>query len=164
MPSPTWLVVLTYGCLPSFLPTCLRCIALRLQFSYSDLVVSPTVAADPCAESVVTVLVTNIGTTHSGAEIAQLYIQPSSSSSGVVQPKLIGFGKTPVLAPGASSPLSFIVTAEHRSVVSDYDHTQVVEPGTWELAVGGAQPGQGQTLRAKITNQGRGPLNKCVPM
>jgi beta-glucosidase len=143
---------------------------LRLQFSYSDLVVSPTVAADPCAESVVTVLVTNIGTTHSGAEVAQLYIQPSSSSSssssssGVVQPKLIGFGKTPVLAPGASSPLSFIVTAEHRSVVSDYDHTQVVEPGSWELAVGGAQPGQGQTLRAKITNQGRGPLNKCVPM
>ena len=155
--------------LPSCLPTCLRCIALRLQFSYSDLVVSPTVAADPCAESVVTVLVTNIGTTHSGAEVAQLYIQPSSSSSsssssGVVQPKLIGFGKTPVLAPGASSPLSFIVTAEHRSVVSDYDHTQVVEPGSWELAVGGAQPGQGQTLRAKITNQGRGPLNKCVPM
>lgn len=102
---------------------------------------------------------------YSGAEIAQLYIKRSHTgvNDATINPKLIAFGKTPLLAPGASAPLSFIVTAEHRSVVMDYDHTQAVEPGSWELAVGGAQPGQGQTLRGTIKNDGKGPLKKCVP-
>jgi len=126
------------------------------NFTYSDLIISPEKAADPCAESVVTVvstqatrqresrrfrlpcigllltdclwlqLVTNSGAKYSGAEIAQLYIQPARGEAGnaTIKPKLIAFGKTPLLAPGASAPLSFIVTAEHRSVVLDYDHTQ----------------------------------------
>lgn len=124
---------------------------------------SPEKVADPCAEVVVTVFVTNSGAKHSGAEIAQIYIQPEAAEA-TTKPKLIAFGKTPLLAPGASAPLSFIVTAEHRSVVVDYDHTQAVEPGRWKLAVGGAQPGQGQTLRGMISNDGKGPLKKCVPL
>ena len=137
------------------------------NFTYSGLTTSPQKEADPCAEVVVTVLITNSGMEYSGAEIAQLYIKPVSApttSDATVKPKLIAFGKTPLLAPGASAPLSFIVTAEHRSVVLDYDHTQVVEPGSWELSVGGAQPGQGQTLRSVISNDGKGPLKKCVPL
>ena len=137
------------------------------NFSYSGLTTAPQRAADPCAEVVVTVLVTNSGTQYSGAEIAQLYIKPvsvSTTDDATVKPKLIAFGRTPLLAPGASAPLSFIVTAEHRSVVLDYDHTQAVEPGSWELSVGGAQPGQGQTLRSVISNDGKGPLKKCIPL
>ena len=130
-------------------------------FGYSELVVSPASAADPCAEVVVTALVTNTGHLPA-AEIAQLYIHPVDPAlTTAANPKLIDFGRTPTLAPGASAPLSFIVTPEHRSVVEDYDHSQQVPAGAWTLSVGGGQPAASGGLHGRISNQGRGPLAKC---
>jgi hypothetical protein len=43
------------------------------------------------------------------------------------------------IAPGHSAALSFIITAEHRSIVASYDHSQRVEPGRFLVTVGGHQ-------------------------
>ena len=102
---------------------------------------------------------------HAAAEIAQLYLMASPNATMPMAPiKLIGFEKTERLSPDSSTTVSFIITAEHRSVVLDYDHTQAVEPGVFPLWVGGAQPGgmrDGGALRASLTNTGSGPLASC---
>jgi beta-glucosidase len=133
------------------------------SFVYSGLELSPALSADPCAAVVATALVTNSGR-HAAAEIAQLYLLGRSPAATVPTPplKLAGFDKTKRLAPGESAALSFIVTAEHRAVVLDYDHSQAVEPGTFAVAVGGHQPADGPgTLHASFKNTGKGPLRNC---
>merc|ERR1712110_128594 len=101
----------------------------------------------------------------SGAEIAQLYLHASPNATVVTPPiKLIGFARTPVLQPGASAQVSFIVTPEHRSVTSEYAHEQIVEPGQFHLTIGGHQPADNYdaVLLAKFVNTGGMiPLAQC---
>jgi len=133
------------------------------SFTYSKLVVAPRVSSDPCASTVVTVLVTNSGGAK-GAEIAQLYMSFANASVPTPPIKLVGFSRTPTLAPGESAPLSFIVSAEHRAIVLDYDFSQALEAGTFKLNVGGRLP-QGAAdegvLRGSFENRGEGPLKRC---
>merc|ERR1712228_1072379 len=100
-----------------------------------------------------------------GAEIAQLYLHASPNATVATAPiKLIGFARTPVLQPGASAQVSFIITPEHRSVTSEYAHEQFVEPGQFHLSLGGHQPADNydDVLRAKFVNTGgTTPLAKC---
>ena len=71
------------------------------------------------------------------------------------------------MQPGESAQLSFIVKAEHRAIVLDYDHSQALEPGTFEVIVGGHLPDverkdQEKVLRGTFTNSGKGPLRQCA--
>ena len=136
------------------------------EFDYSSLVVTPSAASSPCSEAVVSVSISNVGKAV-GAEIAQLYLRSLNASVPTPPIKLVGFGRTPAMQPGESALLSFIVKAEHRAVVLDYDHSQVLEPGTFEVIVGGHLPDfeskeQEKVLRSTFTNSGRGPLRQCT--
>ena len=87
---------------PDIRPT--RCTLAGLSYSsfaYTALELSPAFSADPCADVVATVRVTNTGK-HAAAEVAQLYLASPNATMPTPPLKLVGFDRTPRLAPGQS--------------------------------------------------------------
>ena len=86
------------------------------SFAYHNLVVSTAEAGLKAISSTVTVSVniTNTGSVP-GADIPQLYLG-FPSSAGEPPKQLKGFRKTPILAPGATTTVNFLLTDRDVSI------------------------------------------------
>ena len=105
-------------------------------FAYRDLMLPSTVAAG--APVPVSVTVTNTGS-RAGDEVVQLYVTDHDASVPVPIRKLAGFARIS-LAAGESKTVSFTIDPRDLSIITD-DTRRVIEPGTFDISVGGKQPG-----------------------
>jgi len=105
-------------------------------FKYSNLHLLPTVRM---GENIaVSVDVENTGA-RGGEEVVQLYVTDNEASVPVPIRSLQGF-KRIRLEPGEKKTVSFSLEPRQISLI-DSQNRRVVEPGTFELSVGGKQPG-----------------------
>jgi beta-glucosidase len=105
-------------------------------FAYRDLRLPATVRA---ADTVrVSVEVENTGA-RAGEEVVQLYVTDVEASVPVPVRSLQGFTRVS-LSPGERRRVSFTLTPRQFSLI-DAAGRRVVEPGVFEVAVGGKQPG-----------------------
>jgi beta-glucosidase len=116
------------------------------RFAYSKLVVPRRARAG--ATLTVRVRVTNAGS-RPGDEVVQLYVKDVQASAPVPLRALQGF-KRIRLRPGQSQLVSFTLTPRQLSVI-DNEFKRVVEPGEFEISVGGAQPGTAPVSTAVLT-------------
>jgi beta-glucosidase len=107
------------------------------QFSYSDLQIAPSQprTGDPVE---VSVTVRNTGD-RAGDEVVQLYLRAVEASEPVPLRQLAGFDRVH-LAPGEAHTARFALKPEQFSLVT-VSGQRVIEPGRFEIAVGGGQPG-----------------------
>lgn len=101
-------------------------------FQYGSLLVSGTVS--PTGSATVSVSVKNSGSVM-GSEVAQLYLGfPKAANE---PPKLLrGFQKVLDLAPGASTTVTFAVTATEVQIWDVVSGSWVITPGTYAVFVG----------------------------
>jgi beta-glucosidase len=115
-------------------------------FEYSKLVVPKSVkAGDPVN---VSVTVTNKGKL-AGDEVVQVYITDREASAPVPIRKLVGFRRINLKA-GESKNVSFTLDPRELSLITN-DTRRVIEPGIFDVSVGGKQPGFSGTADAPTT-------------
>ncbi|NLT73317.1 MAG: glycoside hydrolase family 3 protein [Chloroflexi bacterium] len=105
------------------------------QFAYSDLEVTPRVAAGQSVN--VSVRLTNVGPV-AGDEVVQVYLTDDQASYPVPLRSLVSFDRVH-LAPGESRRVGFTIGYRQLAAFDD-EGTPVVEPGTFTVSVGGGQP------------------------
>jgi beta-glucosidase len=115
-------------------------------FAYSDLEVPDSVAAGKPVK--VSVTVTNTGA-RAGDEVVQLYVSDREASVPVPIRKLVGFKRVSLEA-GSSQKVSFSIDPRELSLITD-DTRRMIEPGVFNLSVGGKQPGFTGTADAMTT-------------
>ena len=107
------------------------------------------------ANVTVRVRVTNVGG-REGDEVVQLYVKDVRASVPVPLRALQGF-KRIRLRPGQSQAVSFTLAPRQFALI-DNEFRRVIEPGEFEISVGGAQPGTApastQVVTAKVTLTG----------
>ena len=103
------------------------------RFEYSDLMVTSP-AIGPAGQVTVSVRLKNVGD-RAGDEVVQLYIRDMVSSVVTPLKQLNGFQRV-TLQPGASRTVEFTLGPKHLSLL-DRHLQRVVEPGTFEVTVGG---------------------------
>jgi beta-glucosidase len=118
------------------------------SFVFEDLTVSAT-DLDPEKDISVKVNVRNTGKM-SGSEVAQLYLKDIEASVPVPNISLEGFTKI-TLDPGGETIVDFTLSARQFAVI-DMDGRYYLEPGEFELYVGGKQPGFTGIADANTTN------------
>jgi beta-glucosidase len=112
------------------------------QFRYHNLQVSPKTAA--AGEPIqVSVQVHNVGQ-RAGDEVVQLYVTDLEASVPVPIRQLAAFERVH-LEPGAATEVVFIIRPEQLSLIAD-DGQRAIEPGMFQVAVGGGQPGTDSLL------------------
>jgi beta-glucosidase len=111
-------------------------------FKYSKLNVPKTFITGDT--SLVSVNVKNNGKL-AGDEVVQLYLSNLSSSVPVPIRALKGF-KRIHLNPGESKTVTFKIVPEAFSVINE-QNKRVIEPGIFEIAVGGCQPRAGKEVK-----------------
>ncbi len=104
------------------------------KFLYENLILSK----GPSRTMHVSAEVTNIGTV-AGDEVAQLYVTDVEASVRVPKIELKGFRRVHLL-PGEKKRISFTLKPCQFSLVNA-EYRRVVEPGLFQVFVGGAQPG-----------------------
>ncbi|HZK97630.1 MAG TPA: glycoside hydrolase family 3 C-terminal domain-containing protein, partial [Prolixibacteraceae bacterium] len=116
-------------------------------FEYSNLVANETSGtASPVS---VTVDVKNSGKVD-GEEVVQLYVSNKTAKSEVPIVALKGFQRIN-LKKGEQKSVTFNLNSEVFSITND-DAKQIVEPGTFEIAVGGSIPGKNSVVKTlKLT-------------
>ena len=123
-------------------------------FRYNDLQITPAVMP-PDGRVQVSVRVTNTGA-RAGDEVVQLYVRDVVASAPVPIRQLQGFQRVH-LAPGESQTVTFGLTPRQLSLIDERGQ-RVVEPGEFEIAVGGSQPDDRKAptppLRGTLTVQG----------
>jgi len=97
----------------------------------------------------VRVTVKNTGE-RAGDEVVQVYLKDCEASVPVPVHHLVGFRRIH-LAPGEAQELAFTIEPKQMSVILD-DGRRVIEPGLFELFVGGGQPGTGAPGVAATVN------------
>jgi beta-glucosidase len=124
------------------------------RFAYSKLMMPQSVKAGE--NLTVKVQVTNVGKM-TGDEVVQLYVKDLQASVPVPLRALQGFKRIRLQA-GQSAIASFTLTPRQLSLL-DSEFKRVVEPGEFEISVGGAQPGTlaptTQTLTGKLLVTGK---------
>jgi beta-glucosidase len=117
------------------------------HFHYSDLEVEKSNIQ--AGESIqITVLVENTGDM-AGDEVVQLYLTDREASVPVPIRSLKGFQRI-YLKSGQKERVEFTLGPRDMSLIDDYEE-RVVEPGVFEVAVGGKQPGFSGRADAKTT-------------
>jgi beta-glucosidase len=116
-------------------------------FAYDKLEIPDRVNSDE--NVVVSVEVENTGSTP-GEEVVQLYVTDVEASVPVPIRSLQGF-KRVFLEPGERQSVSFTLTPQQLSVI-DTEWQRVVEPGVFEISVGGKQPGFSGVADASTTD------------
>jgi len=116
------------------------------SFEYSNLTLPEKV--DPSQEINITVDVRNTGQT-AGEEVVQLYVSDVEASVPVPIRSLQGFRRI-YLEPGTKKSVNFVLTTTQLSLIS-LENKRVVEPGVFEVAIGGKQPGFKGTADAPTT-------------
>ena len=124
------------------------------SFTYSDLQATKTVRAGEPVE--VSVTVTNSGR-RAGDEVVQLYLTDREASVPVPARKLAGFRRVH-LEVGGSQRVTFTIDPRDLSLITD-DTRRVIEPGVFDLSVGGKQPGFSGTADAATTGVVSGQFN-----
>ena len=115
-------------------------------FAYSNLTLDRAVVkADETIE--VKVTVRNTGKL-AGDEVVQMYIRDLAASVPVPRLHLEGFQRINLKA-GARRVVSFTVTSAQLSVIDEQGRRKV-EPGAFEISVGGGQPGVEQWGGARV--------------
>lgn len=105
-------------------------------FAYKKLVVPGSVkAGDPVKLSIT---VSNTGK-RAGEEVVQVYITDRQASAPVPIRKLAGFRRVHLKA-GQSRKISFTIDPRELSLITD-DTRRIIEPGIFDVSVGGKQPG-----------------------
>ena len=94
------------------------------------------------------VTVTNSGQ-RAGDEVVELYITDREASVPVPIRKLVGFKRVGLKA-GESQKVSFEIDPRELSLITD-DTRRVIEPGVFDLSVGGKQPGFSGTADSETT-------------
>jgi beta-glucosidase len=108
-------------------------------FAYSDLQITPQQPqTGECVD--VSVTVRNTGE-RAGDEVVQLYLRDVEASVRVPVRQLAGFDRIH-LPPGAAQTVRFTLKPEQFSLVTESGQ-RLIEPGRFEIAVGGGQPGFG---------------------
>ena len=107
-------------------------------FGYSKLTMASGITV--CDTLSVSVNVTNMGLVD-GDEVVQLYLSQPNSTVRVPLRQMVAFSRVHIKA-GTSLVVLLSVTPRQMSVMRDGDFTEVVEPGTRVLSVGGGQPFQ----------------------
>ncbi|MCX6239223.1 MAG: glycoside hydrolase family 3 C-terminal domain-containing protein, partial [Bacteroidia bacterium] len=116
-------------------------------FAYSNLKVNET--SDTSAPLTVTVDVMNTGRVD-GEEVVQIYVSNKTATTEVPIIALKGFQRIN-LKKGEKKPVTFTLKPEDFSVTNG-DGLQMVEAGTFEIAVGGAVPGKNSAVKTiKLT-------------
>ena len=111
------------------------------NFKYSKLMFPKTIDAGD--EINVSVEVTNTGSM-SGKEVVQLYVTDREASFRVPVRALIGFQKV-YLKPGESKTITFKIKPQDYAMFNEQGN-RVIEPGDFDISIGGEQPGfQGKT-------------------
>ncbi|MDZ7373996.1 MAG: glycoside hydrolase family 3 C-terminal domain-containing protein [candidate division KSB1 bacterium] len=106
------------------------------RFAYSNLRLPSEAKAGE--EIRVSVVVKNVGD-RAGDEVVQLYITDLEASAPVPIRALRGFRRI-FLEPGQSTEVEFLLRPRDLSLVTE-DGRRVLEPGEFEISVGGKQPG-----------------------
>ena len=124
-------------------------------FKYSDFEVPETVEAGQ--DLTVKVTIENTGDLK-GEEVVQLYIQNPNADMLNPHKTLAAFERI-ALEPGERKTLTFKISREQLSVVNGKGQ-KVVQPGAYQISVGGAQPSdsrakQGSVLIQKLTLTGK---------
>jgi beta-glucosidase len=115
-------------------------------FTYGHLTVPQEVRAGEDLEIAVTV--GNTGS-EAGEEVVQLYVTDLEASAAVPIRSLQGFRRI-FLEPGNVARVSFTLDPRQLSLVSDQGE-RILEPGWFEVSVGGKQPGFGGIADAPTT-------------
>ena len=120
------------------------------SFAYDDLTVSPTLKTSDSVK--VSVNVRNTGKME-GDDVVQLYVSSLSSTVPVPIRSLDGFKRIHLL-PGEAKTVNLAIAPNAFSII-DNNNKRVIQPGKFEIAVGGGQPGtiseqQGKILRKII--------------
>jgi beta-glucosidase len=105
-------------------------------FAYSNLRLSAATIA-PSATLTVSVDVQNVGE-RAGDEVVQLYTSDVAASVPVPIRQLGGFARLH-LVPGEKQTVNFTLTPRQLSLIDDTGR-RVIEPGEFQLAIGGRQP------------------------
>jgi len=116
-------------------------------FSYSELELPESVQSG--ADVQLSVTVENTGSV-AGEEVVQLYLTDLEASAPVPIRSLAGVQRV-FLQPGERRRLSFAITTRQLSLI-DAESKRVVEPGLFEISVGGKQPGFAGTADAPTTD------------
>jgi beta-glucosidase len=116
------------------------------SFAYSDLELSENVQTG--ADVQLSVTVENTGSVP-GEEVVQLYLSDLEASAPVPIRSQVGLQRV-YLQPAEQKRLSFVLTARQLSLI-DAQGDRVVQPGLFELSVGGKQPGFAGTADAPTT-------------
>ena len=116
------------------------------QFTYSGLKFDRKI--DAGQELKVTATVQNVGKS-AGDEVVQLYIKDLAATVPVPIRSLGGATRIN-LKPGEKRDISFSLTPRQMSVILD-DGRRVIEPGDFEISVGGKQPGFNGSADARTT-------------
>ena len=106
------------------------------KFKYGKLVVPKEV--DPGQSVTVTAEVENAGE-RTGEEVVQAYLSQLDATVPAPIRSLLDFQRIS-LGPGGKKKLQFTITPRQMSVL-DKNYKRVVEPGFYEVAIGGKQPG-----------------------
>ena len=118
------------------------------SFDYSDLLVRP----EPDGSLTVAVTVANTGPV-AGREVVQVYVGDLAASVARPRRELAGFASVH-LAPGEAQPVTLTVERRALAFWSVRAHAWVVEPGTFEVAVGASS--RDLRLRAEVDVEGPG--------
>ncbi len=116
-------------------------------FAYNNLEIEPR-TVEPGQPVAVSVEVRNAGL-RSGDEVVQLYLTDLEADVPVPTRSLQGFTRVH-LGPGETRRVSFTLTARQMSLI-DESGARVVEPGEFEVTLGGKQPGFSGTADAATT-------------
>ena len=117
------------------------------KFEYSNLEIPKTVTSGQ--NVTVSVDVENVGKM-AGDEVVQMYLTDLEDLAPVPIRSLQGFRRVHIKA-GEKRSVEFTLTPRQLSLI-DHEMKRVVEPGTFEVAVGGKQPGFAGTADAATTS------------
>ncbi|MBA7645975.1 hypothetical protein ES703_53736 [subsurface metagenome] len=117
------------------------------RFEYDNLQFPETVRADQNVAVVVDV--GNVGEM-AGEEVVQLYLTDLEASAPVPIRSLQGFQRV-FLKPGQKKKVRFTLVPRQLSLI-DQDYRRVVEPGMFEVSVGGKQHGFTGNADAETTD------------
>ena len=109
-------------------------------FSYSELELPESVQSETDIQLSVTV--ENTGSL-AGEEVVQLYLTDLEASAPVPVRTLVGVHRV-FLQPGEQKQISFTIITRQLSLI-DARNQRIVEPGLFEISVGGKQPGFSDT-------------------
>ncbi|OMP32838.1 glycoside hydrolase family 3 protein [Mangrovimonas sp. DI 80] len=119
------------------------------NFEYSNMEVDKQTFTD---ELLVSVTVKNTGTV-AGREVVQLYLSAPTVILEKPEQELVAFGKTKMLAPGATETLHFVLRTKDLASFDVARSSWIVEAGDYELKVGASSTKINGTAKFNVAQE-----------